>query len=121
MAKKTIQDLLTEIQLQSTEKHSIIESVRALVKSTFPAVTEEVKYGGILFSLEVEFCGVFAYKEHVSVEFSKGAMITDSFGYLEGGGKGRRHLKFYNLTDISNKKLEHYLPLAFEAARNTGK
>lgn len=87
-----------------------------MVKKDFKAVEEEVKYGGVLFSSGVQFCGVFAYKEHVSVEFGKGASISDAFGFLEGSGKGRRHLKLKCLGDIQNKKLAQYLPLALQAA-----
>ena len=47
-------------------------------------VDEEVKYGGILFAAPVPFCGIFVYKQHVSVEFSHGAKIEDPYGLLEG-------------------------------------
>ncbi len=63
-----------------------------------------------------QFCGVFAYKEHVSVEFGHGARISDELGYLEDSGKGRRHLKLKSVQDIQVKKLAQYLPLALRAA-----
>jgi len=85
---------------------------------TIPSVTEEVKYGGILFSSGVQFCGVFAYKQHVSVESGSGAKIQDPLGHLEGSGKGRRHIKLHSVKDIKAKALAHYLPLALEAARS---
>jgi hypothetical protein len=74
------------------------------------------QYGGILFSAGVQFCGVFAYKEHVSVEFGSGAKIKDDLGHLEGSGKGRRHLKFSSLADIKSKMLAQYVLLAHNAA-----
>ena len=117
MAKQSIQDLLDDVRLLGEEQFSLLESVRALVKQTIPAVTEEVKYGGIMFSSGQPFCGVFAYKHHVSVEFGSGARIPDSLGNLEGAGKGRRHIKLHSAKDINTKKLAHYLPLALEAAR----
>ena len=76
-----------------------------------------MKYGGILFSCGTQFCGVFAYKEHVSVEFGQGAKIKDSFGFLEGAGKGRRHIKLATPEDIRTKKLAEYLLLALEATK----
>ncbi len=112
---KKLQTLLDDIRLLGQVQYSIVESVRALVKSSLPDIEEEVKYGGILFSSGVQFCGVFAYKEHVSVEFSMGAKITDTYGLLEGRGKGRRHLKLFTVTDVTEKKLTHYLPLALVA------
>ena len=62
------------------------------------------------------FGGVFAYQAHVSVEFSQGAAIDDPFGYLEGAGKGRRHVKLRRLGDVKASRLAAYLPLALAAA-----
>ena len=118
MATKSVQELLDDVRLLGDEQLTLVESVRKLVKKTIPSVTEEVKYGGILFASGVQFCGVFAYKQHVSVEFGSGAKITDTLGYLEGGGKGRRHIKLHSAKDIKAKELAHYLPLALEAARS---
>ena len=118
MATKSVQELLDDLRLLGGEQPSWVESVRTLVKETIPSVTEEVKYGGILFSSGVQFCGVFAYRQHVSVEFGSGAKISDALGHLEGGGKGRRHIKLRSANDIQTKELAHYLPLALEAARS---
>lgn len=117
MTTKTIETLLDDIRLLGTEQYALVEFVRELVKKTISPVSEEVKYGGIMFFSDVHFCGVFAYKKHVSVEFSHGARITDVLGYLEGGGKGRRHLKLRSIEDIEMKHLADYLLLALEAAR----
>lgn len=117
MATKSLEGLLADIRLLGATQYEVVEAVRALVKKGFKPVDEEVKYGGILFSSGVPFCGVFAYKEHVSVEFGKGASIRDVFGHLEGAGKGRRHLKLRSIDDIGGKKLAQYLPLALHAAK----
>ena len=116
MSTKSVQSLVEDIRLLSETNHEIVEAVRALVKKTFKASSEEVKYGGLLFSSGVQFCGVFAYREHVSVEFGSGAKIKDDIGHLEGAGKGRRHLKLKSVADIKTKKLVDYLSLAHRAA-----
>jgi len=116
MTTKTVQTLLDDIRLLGDEQYSLVESVRALVRKTIPHVSEEVKYGGIIFSSGVQFSGVFAYKQHVSVEFSYGATIDDTLGHLEGGGKYRRHMKLYSAEDIKAKHLAQYLVLALKAA-----
>lgn len=118
MATKSVQTLLEDIRLVSEDRYAVVEAVRDLVKKTFKTVSEEVKYGGILFASDIPFCGVFAYKEHVSVEFSCGARIRDTMGHLEGAGKGRRHIKLMSLDDINRKKLAEYLPLALAAAKD---
>jgi hypothetical protein len=114
---KSVQDLLEDVRLLGETQFEILQGVRALIQKQFPAVQEEVKYGGILFTADVPFCGVFAYKEHVSVEFGHGAKIKDSLGFLEGAGKGRRHIKLKSASDIAARQLAAYLTLAHEAAQ----
>jgi hypothetical protein len=118
MSNQPVSTLLEDIRLVSEPNHAIMQAVRALVRKTFANTTEEVKYGGILFAAGVQFGGVFAYKEHVTVEFSCGAKMDDLYGFLEGRGKGkgRRHIKLQSVAQIEEKKLAAYLPLALEAA-----
>jgi hypothetical protein len=117
MTKKSVQALLEDIRFVSEQNYEIVEAVRALIKNTFETTSEEVKYGGILFTSGVQFGGIFAYKSHVTVEFGNGAKINDPFGYLEGTGKGRRHVKLVTISQIQDKKLAQYLSLALQAAK----
>jgi hypothetical protein len=114
----TVDDLLQEIQLLGEDQFQMVEAVRTLMKKTVSPLSEEVKYGGILFSEATPFAGVFAYREHVSVEFGHGAKIKDVDGFLEGSGKGRRHITLKSLQDVSTKKFASYIPLALAAARS---
>ncbi len=116
MTKSSVQTLLEDIRLVSEHHWQIVEAVRALVRETFETCSEEVKYGGILFTSGVQFAGVFAYKGHVTVEFGNGAKIADTLGFLEGAGKGRRHIKLLSVAHIKDKQLAEYLPLALRAA-----
>lgn len=115
---QTIESLLADIRLLGEEQFRIVEQVRALAKARVKPLSEALKYGGILFASGPQFGGVFAYRQHVSVEFSHGAMIDDTEGFLEGNGKGRRHLKLRTLGDIQTKRLASYLDLALAAARD---
>ena len=116
MASKSVETLINDIQLLGSEQHDVVVAVRKLIHQQFKSCTEEVKYGGILFSSSVQFCGLFAYKAHVSLEFSHGALIDDPYRLFEGAGKGRRHLKLATLSDITAKRVSAYLPLALAAA-----
>ena len=115
---KSIEALVADIRLLGEEQFQIVQAVRTLTKKSVQHLSEEVKYGGILFASGPHFGGVFAYKEHVSVEFGRGAAINDLDGFLEGSGKDRRHIKLKSVSDISAKNLAKYLPLALEAAKN---
>lgn len=113
---RKVKDLLDDWQFANPTLYEIASSVRTRILQLADAVDEEVKYGGILFAAPEPFCGIFVYKQHVSVEFSHGAEIVDPHGLLEGQGKGRRHLKLRTLEDVENKYLTDYLRLAQEAA-----
>lgn len=109
--------LLEEVRFASEERYALMEAVRDLARRTLGPIEEEVKYGGILFaSGGVPVGGVFAYAQHVSVEFSKGAAIQDPFGFLEGAGRSRRHVKIRAHEDVRRKHLAAYLVLAHEAS-----
>ena len=68
------------------------------------------KYGGITYNLSGELVsGMFAYSEHISIEFSCGADFSDPYNVLEGKGKHRRHIKIRTLSDIQDKHICDYI------------
>jgi hypothetical protein len=117
MASTPITTLLQDIRLASETHHHIVEQVRKLILASGADVTEQVKYGGILFSRSKPFCGVFAYAAHVTLEFSHGAALADKHKVLEGQGKLRRHIKLIDAQDIQAKQLGHCVLLAYAAAK----
>ena len=77
-----------------------------------PAITEEVKYGGILFASRTGFCGVFVYTNHVTLEFGDGSTLPDPHGVLAGKGKLRRHIRIDSEHDLEAKKVGDYINAA---------
>ncbi|MBH9579174.1 DUF1801 domain-containing protein [Inhella proteolytica] len=111
-----IQRLLSDLHLVSAERHDLLQQVRTLALGLGPGIREELKYGGILFGADAHFCGLFAYREHVSLEFSAGAALPDVHRVLEGAGKLRRHIKLRTAEDVAAKQVRHYLELAQRAS-----
>ncbi len=111
-----IKNLLEDWQSAHPHLYEIAYSARAKVLQLAGTVVEEAKYGGILFAAPAPFCGIFVYRQHVTVEFGHGAEMEDPHGFLEGKGKSRRHVKLHTLEDIENKHLADYLYLARQAA-----
>jgi hypothetical protein len=109
-----VQNFLDDIIVVDPEKSDIIQKLREIVFSTDPGVTERIMYGGILLSLEHDFGGIFAYKKHVSFEFSHGVQMDDPNNILEGGGKFRRHIKVYCMTDIETKMVASFVKQALQ-------
>ncbi|WP_230408255.1 DUF1801 domain-containing protein [Undibacterium baiyunense] len=113
-----VEQFLQDLRLTNAVCYELVQALRQQIlsasNSTDETVQEEIKYGGILFAVEQAFCGIFAYANHVSLEFGEGAGLPDQFGVLEGKGKFRRHIKLTTLADIKNKHVMHYIKLAYQ-------
>jgi len=109
---KQVQDFLNEIMTFDDEKYEILQNLRKIVFSNYPKTNERIIYGGIMFSLEDDFGGLFVRKNHISFEFGSGAFMNDPHKILEGTGKFRRHLKIRSLADIEVKKVDFFVKQA---------
>lgn len=116
MPADRISKLLEDIRLLDQARFELVQSLREIILGLAPSISEEVKYGGILFSAGKPFCGIFSYAKHVSLEFGAGASLPDKYGALEGKGKLRRHIKLSSAHDISRKHVREYLTLAIKVS-----
>ena len=115
MTTQRITQLLEDIRHLDEDRYKLVQTLRQLILGLDASVSEEVKYGGLLFSAAAPFCGVFSYTRHVSLEFGAGASLPDPHQVLEGAGKLRRHIKLVSLQDISDRHIREYLVLALQA------
>ncbi len=99
----------------------ITVEIDEIVEDVCPGAGRRPMYGGIVFEKEAGkhntmVCGHFVYKQHVSLEFSRGAELNDPDGILEGKGKYRRHIKLYDPADILAKDVRSFVDQAFAIA-----
>ncbi len=104
-----VQKFLEDTILKDKEKAEVIFQLREIVFKIFPNVTERIIYGGIMFSLEKDFGGIFVSKKHVSFEFTNGYEMKDPNQFLEGTGQYRRHLKIKLLSEIKEKTVDFFV------------
>jgi hypothetical protein len=107
MLSSDFQTLLTQWMMNTVARHA-------------PDAGHRPLYGGLVFERELGVpktcvCGIYAYSEHISVEFTHGAALADPMGVLEGAGKHRRHIKLRSMGDILAKDVEGYIARAFAA------
>lgn len=107
-----VEALLADIGSTHGELLEIIQQVRRVATASGSGVTESVKYGGIMFSHSQFFCGVFAYRNHVTVEFGQGYRLEDRYQQLEGNGQHRRHIKLHSPAEVKSKHLADYIKQA---------
>jgi hypothetical protein len=115
MTTDRITKFLEDIRSLGEERFNLVQTVRKDVLGLKSSISEEVKYGGILFAADRPFCGIFSYTKHVSLEFGEGASLPDKYKVLEGEGKLRRHIKLLSQEDIAAKHVREYLVLALKA------
>lgn len=116
MTDDRISKLLEDIRFLDSGRFDLVQALREIIFGLDASISEEVKYGGLLFSAGKPFCGVFSYAKHVSLEFGVGASLPDQFNVLDGKGKFRRHIKLSSLQDITDKHVHEYLVLALKAS-----
>ena len=110
-----VQEFLDELLKYKTESFNIITEIREIFLNTYPNTEEKIMYGGIVFYFDSEFYGgVFAYKKHISIEFSIGFLMNDPNKLLEGNGKYRRHLKIRSKDEILTKNVKSFIKQAIQ-------
>lgn len=110
---KKVDEFLIDLQSTTLDKFKIVIQARAIFFEVNNQVEEDIKYGGIVFSIAGKLVGgIYSYKEHVSIEFSCGAEFDDPSHSLEGKGKFRRHLKVKELADIENNNARLFIEQA---------
>ena len=103
-AQLRISEFINDVQSVAPEQAEIIELIRELFNKASQVLSEEIKYGGLVFLKSDSLIGgIFPYKNHISIEFSNGADFSDPQELLEGKGKRRRHLKIHTRQDIGLK------------------
>lgn len=107
-----VQKFLEDIMMIDSGKFEILEKLREVVLLNYPETKERIMYGGIMFSLEADFGGLFVRKNHISFEFGFGVYMDDPYSILEGSGKLRRHIKIRSLADIEDKKVDFFVKQA---------
>jgi len=109
---------MEDLQTVSPDKVEIIMSIRKIFLTANKNLTEDIKYGGLVFNLsDVLVGGIFPYKAHISIEFSNGVEFPDPSGILEGNGKKRRHIKIVKNKDINDKNVKAFVA---ESVKNQG-
>jgi hypothetical protein len=116
---KRISDFINDIHSVAPEQSETVSCIRRVFNEVDSALTEDIKYGGIVFAKSgMLIGGIFPYKNHISIEFSNGADFTDPDGLLEGSGLRRRHLKLRCCKDITEKKARYYIEQAVSEGLN---
>lgn len=107
----------TFIQKQISPQKEICQKLRKIILTTVPDINEQMMVGVPCYGhTKDEPCGKFyiaALKDHVNLGFSLKGLTKEEQKSFEGSGKTMKHLKFYSLTDIDEKKVVRLLQLVY--------
>ena len=109
--RSSVQEYLDDLHLLRGEQAAIADAAaRVSFENTGRILEEGIKYGGIVFHWGGRIVGgIYAYRNHVSLEFSEGSTLDDPQDVLEGKGKFRRHLKFREVGNIDELNAENFI------------
>ena len=85
------------VALKPKAVREVLETLRGLVKTTWPEAVEGMKWGAPVYAAPDAEPLVYLYggRDHANLGFIKGAELDDPDGLLEGKGKSGRHVKCY--------------------------
>jgi len=86
--------------------------VNHVMKEVGPHLRLERKWGHEWYAGTDLVCGVFAFKQHVDIEFWRGTMLSDPSGLLVGTGTNLRHVKVHTLIEAQAPALRALLRAA---------
>ena len=95
------------IEKKKSPQKEICKKLRKIILKTFPKTTEEMKLGVPWY----EKFYIVALKDHVNLGFSVKGLSKKDASNFEGNGKLMRHLKFFTVKDVDEKKIAKLLKL----------
>jgi hypothetical protein len=92
--------------------------LRAAINSADPRLREEFKWGTAVWAAKKNVCAVGAFKDHVKVNFFKGASLPDPDGLFNGGldAKETRSIDLREGDAIDEPALQRLVRSAVERA-----
>ena len=100
---------------------AMIARLRQLILDTDPAIVEEWKWGTPVWSHQGNVVAAGAFKDHVKLNFFKGAVLPDPAGLFNAGfdAKATRAIDIYEGDALNQPALQELIRAA--VAQNAGK
>jgi len=110
----SVQDAGAKIDLYVARENPhfvhVVDALRALVKRVIPRATEAMNPWGVpVFEWNGPLFYIRVGKKHVTFGFSRGSVIKDPAGLLEGEGRNLRHMKISEVAQTRGAHLKNLL------------
>lgn len=107
-AEKLVNNYISELPDWSK---AICNKLRQIILSVSPQVQEDWKWNHPNYYCNGMLCGVWAFKEHVTLVFFQGALIDDHYAVLSSYADNlhNRHIKYSDVSQINEEIIKNYL------------
>ncbi len=121
MDKTQVEDGMTPSELISRQiaeladwRGEVLDRLRKLVHAAAPGITEEWKWGTAVYSQKGMVCSAGVFKDHVKLNFFKGASLADPQGLFNAGleAKATRAIDFNEGEEIDEPALKDLIRAA---------
>lgn len=108
MESKKIDKYISEI---NDWRGELLSTLRNLIHETDPEIQEEWKWDVPVFTKNGMVCAISAFKDHVKINFFKGAKLNDPKKLLNNGFTSKQHraIDFSNDSIINNEALKELI------------
>ena len=119
-AAQLITDYITEL---ADWRGKLLARLRKLILEAAPGFTEEWKWGTPVWSLKGNVAAVGAFKDHLKINFFKGASLPDPHGLFNAGldAKATRAIDLYEGDKINEAALKELIRAAVALNTSGGK
>lgn len=92
----------------------LLKELRELINTTTPELTESFKWGVPVWSGKKTVCAISVFKDHVKINFFKGAYLPDPHRLINNGldSKEHRSIDFKEGEAIYKPKLSEFIKAA---------
>lgn len=91
------------------EQQKIMETLRMLILSENPSVTENFKWGRPVFATDMDVAYFKATKSYLTFGIFNYEKIKDHVHLLEGTGKNMRHIKIKKYEDLQPEVIKTWI------------
>lgn len=98
----------------------ICKKLREIIISASPHIQEDWKWHHPSYYCNGMVCGIWAFKDHVTLTFFQGALIDDYYSVLSSHPDNlhNRHIKFSDISQIDEKVIKDYIIQAIQNNTN---
>jgi len=100
------------IRKQKSPQKEICKRIRSIILKTFPEIEEEIWVGVPFYNRRYY---IVALKDHVNMGFAINGLSQKQIDLFDGKGKTMRHVKFFSLDDIDEKRIVRVLKISKRA------